>query len=150
MSAVTIRLVSDDVDLYSVCREIMAALDNGEWRITTGLPVPGSDDDLFIWDYCENFVFPESIDHSRSKHLFLVDRKLVAKVRERAPFSHGSILLKPVTRPTLTAFLGLAVSAHAARISNAESLRAVSDQMLQCVIQANLRLQEYDQDRTNF
>ena len=150
MSAVTIRLISDDVGLYTICREIMAAQDRGEWRIATGLPASGSDDDLYIWDYCEDFVFPESINHSRSKHLFLVDRKLVARVRERVPFSEGSILLKPVTRPTLTAFLGLAVSAHAARVSSAEGLRAVSDQMLQCVIQANLRLQEYDQDRTNF
>jgi signal transduction histidine kinase len=31
-----------------------------------------------------------------------------------------------------------------------ESLRADRDEILQCLIQANLKLQEYDQDRTNF
>src|SRR5262249_6152467 len=30
------------------------------------------------------------------------------------------------------------------------SLRAERDELLQCLMQANLRLQEYDQDRTNF
>ena len=32
----------------------------------------------------------------------------------------------------------------------AHSLRADRDEMLQCLIQSNLQLQEYDQDRTNF
>jgi signal transduction histidine kinase len=46
---------------------------------------------------------------------------------------------------TLAAFLGTAVSAP-----SADSLRADRDAMLQCLIQTNLKLQEYDQDRTNF
>ena len=46
--------------------------------------------------------------------------------------------------------MGLAVAAHQERMSTARSLRADRDEILQCLIQANLRLQEYDQDRTTF
>jgi signal transduction histidine kinase len=46
--------------------------------------------------------------------------------------------------------LGLAVSAHRDRILTANSLRADRDEILQCLIQTNLKLQEYDHDRTNF
>ena len=144
------RLISEDGELYKSCREIMAAHAIEEWRITTGFPPSGPDEDLYIWDCSEPFEFPEWVRSTSGKHLFLVDRKQVAEFQEQTPFAEGSILLKPVARPTLTAFLGLAISAHAARISSTANLRAVRDQMLQCVIQANLRLQEYDQDRTNF
>lgn len=149
-SGLSVRLVSDDEELYTSCREVMAEHSTGQWRITTGYPESGSDDDLYIWDWIENLTFPEFLDRSPGKNLFLVDRKRVTEFREQTPFADGNILLKPVTRPTLAAFLGLAVSAHTARISSTKSLRAVRDQMLQCVIQANLQLQEYDQDRTNF
>jgi signal transduction histidine kinase len=46
--------------------------------------------------------------------------------------------------------MGLAVSAHNDQTSIANSLRADRDEALQCLIQANLKLQEYDQDRTTF
>jgi signal transduction histidine kinase len=64
--------------------------------------------------------------------------------------TEANILLKPVTRPILTAYLALAVNSHEECVSSADSLRADRDEMLQCLIQANLRLQEYDQERTNF
>src|SRR5664280_1608893 len=40
--------------------------------------------------------------------------------------------------------------AHDDRTSIANSLRADRDEILQCLIQTNLKLQEYDQDRTTF
>ncbi len=147
---VSVRVVSEDGELGASCREIMAAHATVQWRITVGFPPAGPEDDLYIWDGTDALVFPEWVRGTAGKHLFLVERKRLAEFQERAPFAQGSILLKPVAQPTLTAFLGLAIAAHAARISSTESLRAVRDQMLQCVIQANLRLQEYDQDRTNF
>ena len=44
----------------------------------------------------------------------------------------------------------MAVSAYEERVSTADRLRADRDEILQCLIQTNLKLQEYDQDRTNF
>jgi signal transduction histidine kinase len=64
--------------------------------------------------------------------------------------AEANILLKPITRASLSAFLGMAVSAFQERLGTATSLRADRDEILQCLIQSNLKLQEYDQDRTNF
>jgi signal transduction histidine kinase len=51
---------------------------------------------------------------------------------------------------SMSAFLSLAAAASKEQTATANSLRADRDEMLQCLIQTNLRLQEYDQDRTNF
>ena len=111
-------------------------------RTTTG-PIFGCGTINRRWR-CRNLL-----SHSPSKHLFLVNRKDLASFRSRASVD-AHILLKPVTRATLAAFLGLAVSAHDDRTSIAKSLRADRDEILQCLIQTNLKLQEYDQDRTTF
>ena len=80
-----------------------------------------------------------------------MQRKDLTDFRNRTTgAAEANILLKPVTRPTLAAFLGLALAAQEERIVAAHSLRADRDELLQCLIQTNLKLQEYDQDRTNF
>ena len=106
--------------------------------------------DLYIWDAQPDTVFPKSLHHCLSKYLFLLERKDVAAFRESFGEAEATILLKPLTRATLTAFLGLAVATHEDRVASASSLRADRDDILQCLIQTNLKLQEFDQDRTNF
>ena len=72
--------------------------------------------------------------------------------RQKAPASDVNILLKPATRATLKAFLAnsLQTTANQAAGPQMKSIRADRDEMLQCLIQTNLKLQEYDQERTNF
>src|SRR5438876_878516 len=61
-------------------------------------------------------------------------------------FRPGLTISEPITgNPVRHLFLVAAISAQAAT-----SLRAERDEILQCLIQANLKLQEYDQDRTAF
>jgi signal transduction histidine kinase len=55
------------------------------------------------------------------------------------------IVLRPVNRATLSAFVSLALSNQAAG-----SLRDDRDQIFQSLIEANVKLQEYDHERTNF
>ena len=145
-----VRLVSEDRDLYKLCRESFAEIPGPEWHISA---VANQEDvegfDLWLWDYHPAMVLPEYTTHSPSKHLFLVHRKDLAGFRSCAS-ADAHTLLKPVTRATLAAFLGLAVSVHDDRTSLADSLRADRDEILQCLIQTNLKLQEYDQDRTTF
>jgi two-component system, OmpR family, phosphate regulon sensor histidine kinase PhoR len=85
-----------------------------------------------------------------SKHLFLVHRKDLANFRESVAPAEANILLKPATRATLSAFLGLAAASNHAATSTVDCLRADRDEAFQCLLQTNLKLQEYDQDRTNF
>ena len=146
-----IHLVSNDGDLSKLCREILSELPAREWLFFG----PAAEDapssvDLCIWDFVPERDLPSNLDQSLSRHLFIVHRNDVAGFHQRLGRTDATILLKPVTRATLSAFLGLAVSAHEERVSTADRLRADRDEILQCLIQTNLRLQEYDQDRTNF
>ena len=112
--------------------------------------------DLYLWDVDQTAVPFENIPANDTwRHFFLVDRTHLQQCRELIPFESAHILLKPVTRAALSAFLtdackrcviGIATSGDAL----IESLRADRDELLQCLMQANLKLQEYDHDRTNF
>ncbi len=151
-----VKLVSLDRDLYKLCREILAEIPGHHWTISSVAPEEVTPEELivesglYLWDFQPQMPVPEQVAWSPSKHLFLISRKDLPDFREKTSAIEPNILLKPVTRATLAAFLGLAVSAHEDRLSTASSLRADRDEILQCLIQTNLRLQEYDQDRTTF
>lgn len=144
----TIQLISADEELYRLCREILS--DIPEFGHSCSLSVispkePWREADLHIWDFHPNLALPNHLDNYPLHHLFLVDRRDLTSFQERTGASEGNVLLKPVTRVTLTTFLAAAVSN-----GTAKSLRADREEFLQCLIQTNLRLQEYDQDRTTF
>jgi signal transduction histidine kinase len=142
-------LVSGDTDLYKMCREILTEFQGLEWNLLKVTPEEcPPNGDCYIWDNLAR-IDPSDTEPRFSKHLFLVPRNNVAKFQEKAGSVEAAIVLKPVTRACLTAFLALAASTFQ-RISSANALRADRDEMLQCLVQANLQLQEYDQDRTNF
>ncbi len=148
-----VRLISDDRDLYKLCREVLSETRGGYCDLyTLAAHEAGghTDADISLWDYYPDMPLPDCIAESPSKHLFLVQRKDLACFHEQTGAVEAHILLKPVTRATLGAFLGLAVATCEHRLSTDISLRADRDDILQCFIQANLRLQEYDQDRTTF
>ena len=144
----TIHLISTDEELYRLCRESLS--DIPEFGHSSSLLlIPAKDSwreaDLHIWDFHPNLALPNHFSRHPLHHLFLVDRRDLASFQERTGASEGNVLLKPVTRATLATFLAAAVSN-----GTAKSLRADREEFLQCLIQTNLRLQEYDQDRTTF
>jgi signal transduction histidine kinase len=156
-----ILLISADKSLYTQCREILNTMEVSNWDLSTACEADcPAGADLYIWDGFDKVELPMELDQRTSRHLFLVHRNDAAKFYENLGAAEGTILLKPVTRASLAAFLGFAASASQERmfaasasqegISMANSLRADRDEILQCLIQSNLRLQEYDQDRTNF
>jgi len=144
-----VTLISRDKDLYRLCRDILADVTKQNWNLSVSEPEEAPlNADLYLWDLQPSTI-PAGFLSSSATHLCLVGRKdlpLPAQFGSLNP----SILLKPVTRATLTAFLTLAIAAHQHRLSDRTSLRADLDEMLQCLIQTNLKLQEYDQDRTAF
>src|ERR1051326_1278825 len=146
-----VKLVSKDPELYKLCRETLGDIPGHQWTITA---VDAMDTDLsadlYLWDFHPNLLLPEHIQGSLARHLFLVQRKDLPGFRRKTGAAEANILLKPVTRATLAAFLGLAITAQEERISAAHVLRADRDEILQCLIETNLKLLEYDQDRTNF
>ena len=112
--------------------------------------------DVCLWDYGPNRPLPCFDGPDFPKVFFLVRPGHLESLRQRVPSSEGSILLRPVTRAVLRIFLasnvhgsGEAGLSHATS-SAPGSLRASRDEILQSLLHANLRLQEYDQQRTNF
>lgn len=112
--------------------------------------------DLFVWDMAtgmDPLVNIGALD--RSRNFFLVDRTQISTLGESLTLPDAAILLKPVTKAALVAFFFNAcrLSKEAAQVTSdcrIRSLRADRDELLQCLIQTNLKLQEYDHDRTNF
>lgn len=144
----TINLISTDGELYKLCSEILGEIP--ELRHSCNLSVVAPTDarqdaDLHIWDFHPNLAIPEHLHWSPLRHLFLVDRDDLSTFYGCTDATQGSVLLKPVTRATLATFLASVVST-----GTASFLREDRDEFLQCLIQTNLKLQEYDQDRTTF
>lgn len=141
-----IRLISQADDLQRLCREVTAALPLQDCTLSVVDNDPDHDADFWIWDFQPGLSLPIHVHRNTSKHLFILDfQDLGFFVREAAALQEVNLLLKPVSRTMLTAFLQLALSAHFDG-----NVRNDRDQLLQYLIQANLKLQGYDQDRTNF
>ena len=146
-----IVLCSANPELYRLCRDLLGEMPEHACTFSSTLPYERpSDADLYIWDFEAGVEQPEPADFSPRKNLFLVHRKDLDAFRSRSGAAEANVLLKPVTNTVLRAFLTLAISSFEERIVAAASLREDRDEILQCLIQANLKLQEYDQDRTNF
>ena len=149
--AMNVALVSQDADLFELCREIFNEYQSLGCHLSRVVPgTSPTEADLYIWDSTTPLDFPREIERHFSKHLFLVHRSEVAELHENLGTAKAAILLKPVTRACLSSFLGLAASTFQEDVSTAHFLRTDRDEILQCLIQSNLQLQQYDQDRTTF
>ncbi len=151
---ITVALISTDEELGKFCREVLAQhFGSGSTLVsrTDGRVEP--DDDICIWDFVPGeTLVPRDLDRSRpTKHLFLVYREHLGALEAHLGTSELNVLLKPATRATLTAFLsGSAKSQEQSSPAQIKALRVERDEMLQVLIQTNLKLQEYDQQRNNF
>lgn len=152
-----IILFSSDEKLATFCREILTEMFGVESKVEIG--VPGqfqSREDLCLWDFIPGETkIPKDLDIARVPgHLFVLQRQHLPVLQELLGISEMNVLLKPVVPATLRAFLGDAhrqqITDDGAPPASLQALRVERDEMLQFLIQANLKLQEYDQDRTNF
>ncbi len=155
--AVSITLFSNDEALAKSCREVLAEVPDIDWVLAAravGAVAPS--DDICIWDFTPGVTaIPQDLDPATlRKHLFVLQRRHLAALQSVLGTSDLNVLLKPVTRATLRAFLSGAVQQRCAQNEGAgvrmKVLRVERDEMLQVLIQANLKLQEYDQERNNF
>jgi len=150
-----IRLISGDPFLSKLCREVLLGFKGREWDFGM-IPSVEHDRgaDLLIWDLQPEMHLPQNPDFDpRRKNIFLIGRKQVGELQRRLLPSGCSIVLKPVNPVLLRALVEETLAHFETRERSreiAEQLRLERDEMLQHLLQANLRLQEYDQDRTNF
>jgi len=145
-------LFSTDNTLIEFCREVLHGI---QPALEIGVPsATVSEEDICLWDFIpgETTLPPQLDAATLRRHIFLVHRRDLPALHECTGTSGVNVLLKPVTAVTLRAFLADACREHTGDSAFAGSLRALRferDEMLQFLIQANLRLQEYDQERTN-
>jgi signal transduction histidine kinase len=152
-----VLLLSNDKKLADFCRQILVEMFDSESRLDVGFPgqIP-SYEDLCFWDFVPGeAAIPPVLDPARlRKCLFLVHRADLPALEALVGTSDINVLLKPVTPVTMRAFLCDAHQQGGLRNGNQagsiDALRGERDEMLQFLIQANLKLQEYDQERTNF
>jgi len=150
-----VRLISKDPCLYRVCREALLPLREREWDFGM-LPEwqLGIDADLWIWD-CEGNegLPPVSWLQQEHKIIFIANRKKIVLFRDLA-IEAARIILKPVRPRLLQDFLQQMsteeVPVAEAVDTSADRMRLDRDTLLQHLLQTNLTLQEYEQDRTGF
>lgn len=150
-------LCSKDAGLQKVCREILGEVLGSGWGFTVWeeFRYHPSNADLYVWDLQQQGtdLLDRLNEAEWQKHLILLQRDQLSSLQERC-FPKINVILKPFTPATLRAFLEQACmrfrQSSVPQGDSIETLRADRDELLQCVIQANLKLQEYDQDRTNF
>lgn len=145
LSDVQLCLVSECPDAYPHPESNQVKL----IRLRPEDPVPEAD--VYVWDYAPGINLRSRIAaHDAAQHLVLADTKYLDEIG-RLPHS-ACILLKPVSAFTLRAFVDMAWKAWELRqqAREAATLRLDRDALLQYVLEVNLRLQEYDQERSNF
>jgi signal transduction histidine kinase len=108
--------------------------------------------DLFVWDFEAVSDDWAGLDLERpGRHIVLVYRTDLERLAERLPPTPVSVLLKPLLPASLRSYLDrFFADLEFSDRASIEELRRDRETVLQCLFAANLRLQEYDQDRTNF
>lgn len=140
-------LFSDDRTLYELCRRVLADHQVAYQQLILAEPeLPLPEADFYIWDSRQAMDTGRDLAALQpSRHLLLVNRHDLAGP-EAAKFLGTMVVLKPVTRAALAAWLDQAIAERATVARPATG----NGSIVKAFFEANLRLQEYDQDRTEF
>jgi signal transduction histidine kinase len=142
---VIVYLSSEGEETALLCEELLNVHLGRDWTLSAD----AAGADLCIWDLEGPGDVPKDFERGFSRHVILIHEKHLAEFQQKPGWAKATVVLKPVTRPALSAVLGLAICAQREYIA-AAILRSDRDEILQYLIQANLKLQDYDQNRTNF
>lgn len=155
---IEVILVSQDLELQKACRGILQEILGTDLEFSI-LRHPtqelAAQADLHIWDVLPNQNFFDCFNPTDWKnHLIVLPQGHLSWIEEKG-FPQLNLLLKPFTNATLRALLEQACTSlkhphNAIPDSELHALQADRDELLQSLIRANLKLQQYDHDRTNF
>ncbi len=144
-------LVSTDHRTLGVCREALAGLPELAWDLRVVRPAqPLPDSDIYVWDYeagRDDEAIPVTLAPGR--HIFLIRRGDLDPLSRLLGARPLWAILKPVHAVTLRSFIEQA-GRMLESCQTLASLREQRDRILDCLLEANLELQEFDQQRTNF
>lgn len=152
-----VHLVSASSDVHRLCYEVLGEMLGSGWTLHIAKGArPECVADLYIWDYSPTLMADFDFGSTDSwRHFFILSRTDLRTLRESVSLPDANLLLWPVSKAALSAFIADACARCKQAAADGDSadssmLRADRDELLQCLIETNLKLQEYDQDRTNF
>jgi signal transduction histidine kinase len=149
-----LQLVTADTQVHKLCRKALLALSQVDLELSVVLRATNTEYDFYIWDYDSEPTLSGEEGIPDARKAFLVGRRNLAGLQERLSGRPARVLLKPPNLFILKAFLAeiLGVS-PAARSGHSDDLSLAKrdrDELLQSILELNLRIQEYDQARSRF
>jgi signal transduction histidine kinase len=147
---VALSVVSADRSLLALCREVLRESGRTIREVHSGIGITPRTG-VCLWDYESEGPVPEGCEFASSRILYVIPLAQAQSLLRSTPAAEGNVLLKPLTRVVLKAFLASVVPfKDTAGSPEVDDLRASRDELFQRLLHANLRFQEYDQERTNF
>ena len=143
-----------DSSVAEICRASLDRLCSGFYELQecSALDAPEGAD-VYIWDADSLPELPGALAQARSAmRLVLVSKTFVSSLQKSLPGDNFVFLHNPVTPLTMRVFLESAVARLVCNQTkdNANDPVFDRDHILQELLETNLKLQEYDEDRTNF
>lgn len=143
----TILLSSGDTRVFELCRHTLQSMGEADLKLIWGSSEHPVVADLTIWDVDERPApVPLSGESLSQQNIFLMSRGQTTLFRDAAE-SAATILLKPLTEGPLRVCIEQALNR---KRGTPHHLDTNAKSLLQFTLEAIVKLQEYDQGRTNF
>lgn len=147
-------LIGANRPVAEMCRASLDRLCAGLYELQECTPSDALENaDVYIWDADSGTELPGAMARAtRAMKLVVVSKPLVSSVQKSLPSDDFVFLHNPVTPLTMRVFLESAVARLGWNNSDETSSDPVfdRDRILQELLETNLKLQEHDEDRTNF
>lgn len=146
-----LALVSNDVGLLRVCQAVTSKLSLDPPLVLSGRATSNPPADVYLWDVDSQAEFSLPDPSLGLLDIFLVERSELNSFLERHPGLGSQVLLKPVSPAMLEVCLvHMALPLLKRSTAKSAKMQADRDILLDCLLQSRFKLQEYEQDRTNF
>lgn len=148
-------VISSDPELAAACGSQLEHLCPAGYSITQcqGPSEVPYGCDIYVWDYASCPALPSAMAaKSPAAKLVIVEKGSLLDTQRNLPCQDLSFVDKPVTSLSLRVVLGSALARLQLRsvAKSSTDLNFDRDVLLQRLLEANLKLHEYDQDRSNF
>jgi signal transduction histidine kinase len=148
-----VRVITNDETLHKACRRVLSKLNEFRWKLTMASRLsPEDDGDLFVWDYeAEPSLYGQARIPCHKK-VFLVRRENLAALQELLTGAPARVLLKPLKLSLFRTMVQEIVTAAGRPHGPGPDLgppQENRDELFQSMIEFSVRVQEYEQSRTD-
>ncbi len=144
-----IALYSNDPELQMLCQDVVRLTPGARCTVRgDSRTPPSSPSDVCIYDSSLSPIEDLPENQGFSSGIVIVSRAELPQIRAKMLHLRATILLRPVNRARLE--IAIEESLSQPMYTDCGIMRLNRDDLLEYLLQANLRLQEYDQGRSHF